>query len=206
VRLAKRGIDVVGSALALVILSPLLAAVALAVRVRLGSPVLFRQARPGKDGALFTLLKFRTMSDARDASGSLLPDADRLTPLGRRLREWSLDELPEFVNVLRGDMSLVGPRPLLPEYLGRYNERQARRHAVKPGLTGVAQLDGRNLTSWADRLELDVWYVEHWSLSLDAKLMARTIGAVLRRSGISAEGHATMPKFAEDGTPPSREP
>jgi sugar transferase EpsL len=164
VRLAKRGIDVVGSALALVVLSPLIAVVAIAVRARLGDPVLFRQLRAGKDGALFHLVKFRTMTEARDAEGRLLPDADRLTPLGQRLRAWSLDELPELVNVLRGDMSLVGPRPLLPEYLDRYTDRQARRHTVRPGITGLAQVNGRNLTTWADRLELDVWYVDHQSL------------------------------------------
>lgn len=194
----KRCVDVVGAALAIAALSPVIGLVALGVRLRLGRPVLFRQPRPGKDGVLFDLVKFRTMSDARDSAGKLLPDSERLTPLGRRLREWSLDELPEFANVLRGDMSLVGPRPLLPEYLGHYTPRQARRHAVRPGITGLAQLNGRNLTTWSERLELDVEYVDNWSLMLDLKLMARTLAAVVRRTGISAEGHATMPLFTDE--------
>jgi sugar transferase EpsL len=198
VRAVKRGVDVVGALGALTVLSPIMAVVALLIRLRLGPPVLFRQPRPGKDGVLFNLLKFRTMSDARDADGRLLPDAERLTPLGRRLRRWSLDELPQFVNVLRGDMSLVGPRPLLPEYLGRYTPRQARRHEMRPGITGVAQLAGRNNTTWAERLERDVWYVEHWSLALDCKLIVRTLAAVVRRTGISAEGHATMPRLTDE--------
>ena len=197
-RAVKRGIDIVGAAAALVVLSPLIAVVAVLVRLRLGSPVLFKQLRPGQDGALFTLVKFRTMSDATDSSGQPLADGERLTPLGRRLREWSLDELPEFVNVLRGDMSLVGPRPLLREYLGHYTPAQARRHEVRPGLTGLAQLSGRNLTSWPERLALDVEYVDNWSIWLDLRLIVRTTAAVFRRSGISAEGHDTMPLLTDE--------
>jgi lipopolysaccharide/colanic/teichoic acid biosynthesis glycosyltransferase len=197
-RLVKRALDIAVSLCVLVVLSPLIAGVALLVRWRLGSPVLFRQSRPGRDGVPFEIIKFRTMRSTTDASGRLLSDAERMTSFGKRLRSWSLDELPEFVNVLRGDMSLVVPRPLLPEYLEHYTPRQARRHEVRPGVTGLAQLNGRNLTTWQERLELDVKYVDEWSLSLDLRLLAQTISAVLTRKGITAEGHETMPLFRGD--------
>lgn len=191
----KRCFDLVVAAGALVGLAPLLLLLALVVRVKLGSPVLFRQPRPGRDGRIFTLVKFRTMTDARDPAGQLRPDAERLTRFGRALRATSLDELPELWNVLRGDMSLVGPRPLLVSYLERYTPRQARRHDVRPGLTGWAQIHGRNRTTWEDRLELDVWYVEHRTFWLDLRILLRTVLAVVRREGISATGAATMPEF-----------
>lgn len=166
-----------------------MAAIALALRAAHGAPVLFRQARPGRDGVAFTLLKFRTMRPGSE------PDAQRLTALGRIVRALSLDELPQLWNVVRGDMSLVGPRPLLPQYLGRYTARQMRRHEVPPGITGLAQVEGRNALSWEERFELDVFYVEHWSLALDVRLLLRTVVAVLARRGVSAAGHATMPEF-----------
>jgi lipopolysaccharide/colanic/teichoic acid biosynthesis glycosyltransferase len=194
----KRLLDVVGAALALVLLSPVLLALALLVRAKLGSPVLFRQERPGKGGRPFAVLKFRTMKSAPaaiDAVSAVGTDAERLTPFGRKLRSTSLDELPEFVNVLRGDMSLVGPRPLLTEYLERYNETQARRHEVRPGVTGWAQVNGRNAVSWDDRFEMDVWYVDHRSLLLDMRILAMTAASVFRRSGISSGTHATMEPF-----------
>ena len=194
-RALKRAGDVLASALALLLLSPFLLVLALIIRIRLGAPVLFRQQRPGKDGKPFELVKFRTMSDARDPEGNLLPDEQRLTPLGRRLRRFSLDEWPQLWNVLKGDMSLVGPRPLLMEYLGRYSAEQARRHLVKPGITGWAQINGRNAVSWEERFRRDVWYVDHWSLWLDLRILAATVWLVLRGKGISWEGHATMPKF-----------
>jgi len=192
---AKRAFDVVVSAVGLVVLSPLYAAVAVAVWSTMGSPVLFRQPRPGLAGRPFELLKFRTMSDARGARGVLLSDADRLTRVGRFLRRTSLDELPELINVLRGDMSLVGPRPLLMEYLPLYSSQQARRHDVRPGITGWAQVHGRNAQTWEQRFELDCWYVDHWSLRLDLEILRRTIGAVLRGEGISEAGHATRENF-----------
>jgi sugar transferase EpsL len=194
-RAVKRAADLLISAVLLLVLAPVLGAVALLVRWRLGAPVLFCQERPGRHGCPFRLAKFRTMSEARDAQGELLPDSERLTPLGRWLRRTSLDELPELWAVLRGDMSLVGPRPLLLRYLPRYTARQARRHHVRPGLTGWAQVNGRNAIGWEERLELDVWYVTHWSLRLDLKILWLTVGAVLRHRGISQEGHATMPEF-----------
>jgi sugar transferase EpsL len=169
--------------------------VAILVRVKLGSPVFFRQARPGRGGRIFELIKFHTMLDATDADGRLLPDTDRLTPFGRWLRASSLDELPELFNVLKGEMSLVGPRPLLIEYLPRYSSRQARRHEVPPGITGLAQIKGRNALSWEEKFEWDVTYVETRSLLLDVKILFATIGKVLRRDGISAQGEATMPEF-----------
>ena len=174
---------------------PLLGFLAVMVRVRLGGPVFFQQDRPGQGGRLFRLVKFRTMTDARDAHGQLLPDAARLRPFGRWLRATSLDELPEIWHVLRGEMSLVGPRPLLPEYLPLYTPRQARRHTIRPGLTGWAQIHGRNATDWATRLALDVWYVDHQSLWLDLIILARTVGKVLWREGINATGEATMTRF-----------
>jgi sugar transferase EpsL len=195
---AKRLLDIVVSGTALALLSPVMAVVASLVRIRLGSPVLFRQVRPGHHAQPFTLLKFRTMLDARDADGNLLPDGDRLTPLGRTLRRYSLDELPQFWNVLRGEMSLVGPRPLLMEYLDRYSPEQARRHDVKPGITGLAQISGRNAIPWERKFDLDIWYADHWSLGLDARILLTTIDAVARGRGVSGRGSATMEKF--DGT------
>ncbi len=179
---------------------PLLAAAALAVRLRLGHPILFRQRRPGLHGEPFTILKFRTMTDACDAGGNLRPDAQRLTTLGRLLRATSLDELPELLNVLKGEMSLVGPRPLLIEYLPRYTVEQARRHEVRPGITGWAQVNGRNALSWEQKFALDVWYVNHCSLWIDLRILWLTAVGVLKRKGISAEGHATMPPFTGSPT------
>ena len=191
----KRSMDVMLSAAALVLLSPLLAAVAVLVRLKLGSPVLFGQDRPGLNAKVFRLRKFRTMTESRDADGKLLPDAQRLTPFGARLRALSLDELPELLNVLRGDMSIVGPRPLHVRYLPRYSPTQARRHEVRPGITGLAQVSGRNTLSWDDRFALDVEYVDTMSLRRDVAIIARTITSVIRRDGITADGHVTMPEF-----------
>ena len=179
----------------LVLFTPVLAILAVLVRLKLGSPVFFRQQRPGRHGKPFRLYKFRTMTDGRDAAGNLLPDAARLTPFGRLLRSTSLDELPELWNVLRGDMSLVGPRPLMMRYLDRYTPQQARRHEVRPGLTGWAQVNGRNAISWEEKFALDVWYVDHASLHLDWQIILRTVTTVLHRSGISAADHATMNEF-----------
>ncbi len=195
----KRAIDLLVALLALGLLAPLLAVLALLVRWNLGSPVFFRQPRPGLRGRSFLLLKFRTMTDVRDAQGNLWPDDRRLTRLGRFLRATSLDELPELWNVLIGEMSLVGPRPLLMEYLPRYSREQARRHEVRPGITGWAQINGRNALSWEDKFAFDVWYVDHASLRLDFWILWRTLLQVLRREGISAAGHATMPKFLGTG-------
>lgn len=197
-RRGKRVLDVVGAGSALVVLSPVLAVTAIAVRRRLGRPVLFVQDRGGLDGSTFRLLKFRTMRDAVDQDGRALPDEERLTPFGERLRRTSLDELPELVNVLRGEMSLVGPRPLLADYLDRYSPRQARRHEVRPGLTGWTQVNGRNGLTWSEKFDLDVWYVDHVSLGLDLRILWRTVAAVLRPDGIASEGHATMPVFLGD--------
>ena len=172
-----------------------MAAAALAIRWSMGSPVLFRQERPGLGGRAFWLLKFRTMRDAFDAEGRLLPDSERLTSVGRLLRATSVDELPQLINVLRGEMSLVGPRPLLMQYLARYSPRQARRHEVKPGITGLAQVRGRNALSWEEKFELDVTYVETWSLLTDLKILLQTAASVVRREGISQTGHVTMPEF-----------
>lgn len=181
--------------LALLLLAPLLLLVALLVRWRLGEPVLFRQQRPGYRERPFWLLKFRTMTDRRDASGHLLPDAERLTPLGRWLRATSIDELPELFNILRGEMSFIGPRPLLMAYLPLYSPEQARRHDVVPGFSGWAQINGRNALSWEEKFRLDVWYVDHQSFSLDLRIFLITIWKVLRREGISATGEATMAPF-----------
>lgn len=196
----KRAFDILAVVLTAPIWLPILAIVALLVRVKLGSPVFFRQPRPGQDARIFELIKFRTMTDARDAAGDLLPDAARLTPFGQWLRRSSLDELPELLNVLRGDMSLVGPRPLLVQYLERYSPRQARRHEVPPGLTGLAQVMGRNALTWEEKFEYDVRYVETQNLWLDLRILALTAKAVFSRHGISAVGDATMPEFrgAED--------
>lgn len=194
----KRLFDFLASALGLLLLAVPLAVLVLQVRRKLGSPVLFIQVRPGLHGKPFRMVKFRTMTDARDASDALLPDAQRLTPFGRFLRSSSLDELPELWNVLRGEMSLVGPRPLLMEYLPLYSPEQARRHEVRPGITGWAQVNGRNAISWADKFALDVWYVDHCSLWLDIKIFWLTVRKVLVRDGISAAGEATMPMFEGD--------
>lgn len=191
----KRLLDVMTSALALVLLSPLLVLLALMVRVKLGAPVLFRQQRPGAKGHPFVMYKFRTMTSATDASGNLLPDHLRLTRFGRFLRSSSLDELPELINVLKGEMSLVGPRPLLMEYLPLYSTEQARRHEVKPGITGWAQVNGRNAISWDDKFKLDVWYVDNRSMALDVRILLLTVAKVFKREGISQEGQATMEKF-----------
>ena len=191
----KRVIDVAGASTALVLLSPLLAVVALLVRVRMGAPVLFRQERPGRGGRPFVMTKFRTMSDRRDPNGELLPDAARLTALGRWLRRTSIDELPELLNVVHGDMSLVGPRPLLMEYLPLYTPAQARRHEVRPGITGWAQVNGRNAVTWEEKFALDVWYVDHRSTRLDLEILAKTVAQVFHGEGVSAPGHATMERF-----------
>lgn len=191
----KNIIDRSIAAVGLLILSPIIFALACLIRMRLGKPVLFRQTRIGHRDRRFTFLKFRTMTDARDSVGMPLPDEQRLTALGRFLRGSSLDELPQMWNVLKGDMSLVGPRPLLPEYLSRYNAHQRRRHEVKPGITGWAQINGRNALPWGQRFDLDVWYVDHSTLALDTKILWRTLLKVMRREGISQQGHATMPEF-----------
>ncbi len=191
----KRIFDFLAASLALLLLAlPLLALIWL-IRSKLGSPVLFRQARPGLFGRPFIIVKFRTMTDERSPDGALLPDAQRLTPFGRFLRASSLDELPELLNVLRGEMSMVGPRPLLMEYLPLYSEDQARRHEVRPGITGWAQVNGRNAISWAEKFNLDVWYVDNQSLWLDVQILWLTVRKVLVRDGISAVGEATMPAF-----------
>lgn len=194
-RAIKRAFDLISSATALLLLSPLIAIVAVLVRRKMGAPVFFRQQRPGLYGRPFMLVKFRTMRDAYDAAGKRLPDAERITPLGRFLRSTSLDELPELWNILKGEMSWVGPRPLKMEYLPRYNPEQARRHDVMPGLTGWAQVNGRNAQSWEDRFRLDVYYVDHWSLAFDLRILLRTIRTVIKREGISHQGHETMPAF-----------
>lgn len=192
----KRLFDIAVSASLLVVLAPFFLVLALLVRMKLGSPVLFRQTRPGKNAEAFVMFKFRTMTDARGSNGELLPDMDRLTRFGRFLRSTSLDELPELWNVLRGDMSIVGPRPLLMEYLPLYSAEQARRHEVRPGVTGWAQVNGRNALSWEQKFLLDIWYVDNRSFWLDLKIIAHTVAKVVNRSGISAEGEATMPRFA----------
>ena len=191
----KRLFDLAFTIPGLILLSPLLAMLALLVRLKLGSPVLFRQRRPGWQGNPFTLLKFRTMTDAGDEQGNLLPDTDRLTAFGRLLRSTSLDELPELLNVLKGEMSLVGPRPLLMQYLERYSPEQMRRHEVRPGITGWAQVNGRNAITWEQKFALDVWYVDHLSLWLDLRIIALTLWKLLTREGISQPGHATMEEF-----------
>jgi lipopolysaccharide/colanic/teichoic acid biosynthesis glycosyltransferase len=191
----KRAFDVVVASAALVVLSPVLALVALLVRVRMGSPVLFRQTRPGRGGHPIVMTKFRTMTDRRGADGELLPDAERLTALGRWLRRTSVDELPELLDVVRGDMSLVGPRPLLMEYLPLYTPEQARRHEVRPGITGWAQVNGRNAVTWEEKFALDVWYVDHRTFGLDLEILGKTVSQVFGGHGVSAPGHATMEPF-----------
>lgn len=191
----KRMFDVVAASLGLLLLSPIIAIVAYMIRRRLGSPVLFRQVRPGMNGEPFEMVKFRTMRDAVDAQGNVLPDAERMTPFGSFLRASSLDELPELWNVLKGDMSLVGPRPLLMEYLPLYSAEQYRRHDVRPGVTGWAQINGRNALSWEEKFKLDVWYVDNRSFWLDLRIIFLTIKKVIVRDGISAQGEVTMSKF-----------
>ncbi len=191
----KRLFDIVASIIGLLLLAPVIAAVAFQIRRKLGSPVLFRQVRPGKDGKPFEMIKFRTMRDAIGKDGNPLPDSERMTPFGSFLRSASLDELPELWNVLKGDMSLVGPRPLLMEYLPLYSKEQYRRHDVRPGITGWAQVNGRNAINWEEKFKLDVWYVDNHSLWLDLKIIYLTVKKVLVRDGISAEGEVTMSKF-----------
>ncbi|MHC5168831.1 sugar transferase [Acinetobacter johnsonii] len=191
----KRILDVAIASTALVLLSPVYALVAYKVKKNLGSPVLFRQTRPGLYGQPFEMIKFRSMKDAMDAAGHPLPDSERLTPFGKMLRATSLDEMPELWNVIKGDMSIVGPRPLLMEYLPLYNAEQAKRHEVRPGITGYAQVNGRNAISWEKKFELDTWYVNNQSLWLDFKIMLKTVKKVLAKDDISAEGDVTMHKF-----------
>lgn len=191
----KRAFDIVASIMLLICLSPVIAITFILVRKKLGKPALFRQLRPGINGVSFEMIKFRSMKDAVDDQGNLLSDEERLTPFGRKIRALSLDELPELWNVLKGDMSLVGPRPLLVSYLELYDEEQKRRHEVRPGVTGWAQVNGRNALSWEEKFKLDVWYVDNHSIWLDIKILFLTIKKVFVKEGISSEGHATMPVF-----------
>lgn len=191
----KRLLDIIIASIALILLSPLYAYVAYKVKKNLGSPVLFRQVRPGLKGKPFEMIKFRTMKDAIDAQGNPLPDSERLTPFGKMLRSSSLDEMPELWNVIKGDMSIVGPRPLLMEYLPLYSPEQAKRHNVRPGMTGHAQVNGRNAIGWDEKFKLDTWYVDNQSTALDFKIMFKTVHKVLAKDDISAEGEATMTKF-----------
>jgi lipopolysaccharide/colanic/teichoic acid biosynthesis glycosyltransferase len=196
----KRAFDFMASLIALVALFPLMALIALAIWVTMGRPILFRQPRIGYRGRVFTIYKFRTMNDRWDEQGNLLPDEQRLTRLGRFLRSLTLDELPELFNVLKGEMSLVGPRPLLVEYRDLYTPEQWRRHEMPPGMAGPVLASGRNLLDWEEKFRLDVWYVDHWSLWLDFQILARTAWKVLKREGISAQGYATMPRFQGSGS------
>jgi len=195
----KRCFDRAAAMMILILSAPLWLAAAIAIRCSLGAPVLFRQERPGYEGRPFTLLKFRSMRDARDSDGVVLPDAARLTRLGRLLRSTSIDELPQLLNVLRGEMSLVGPRPLLMEYLDRYTPEQARRQEVMPGITGLAQVNGRNEIGWEEKFALDVWYVDHWGLLLDMRIIASTLRSVILRRGIYSQDHVTMPEYPGSG-------
>jgi lipopolysaccharide/colanic/teichoic acid biosynthesis glycosyltransferase len=195
-RFLKRVIDLVVAALGLLLFAPVLILLAVVTRTSIGSPVIFQQVRPGRGGELFALVKFRTMSDKRDPTGALLPDSDRLPRIGRWLRSTSLDELPELWNVLRGDMSLVGPRPLLPQYLPLYSPHQARRHEVRPGITGWAQVNGRNALSWPQKFEMDVWYVDHLTFALDLKILVRTLATVISRRGVTDECGGSASPFA----------
>jgi len=197
----KRAFDFLVATMAIICLSPVLLALAIAIRIRLGSPVIFRQIRPGLHGEPFEMMKFRTMTDRRDSSGQLLPDRDRITPFGVFLRETSLDELPGLFNVWSGNLSLVGPRPLLMQYLPLYSEKQARRHEVKPGLTGWAQIHGRNAISWEAKFALDIWYVDNRSFWLDLQIIFKTMKKVLLREGVSASGEVTMPVFQGNTKP-----
>lgn len=200
----KRAFDFALTFLGLVALAPIILFLMLLVRLKLGAPIFFAQTRPGLHGKPFKMVKFRTMRDIKDAKGELLPDAERMTQLGSWLRSSSLDELPELWNVLKGEMSLVGPRPLLMEYLPLYSPEQARRHEVKPGITGWAQINGRNAISWAERFKLDVWYVDNHSILLDVKILWMTVSRVMRRSGITQEGHVTMEKFRGENSGEAR--
>ena len=191
----KRGIDFILALVGLILASPVLLIVAILVLMKLGSPIFFRQARVGLNGEIFEMIKFRTMKDAYDANGQPLPDSERLTSFGQFLRKTSLDELPELINVLKGDMSLVGPRPLLVEYLPLYSEEQMRRHNVRPGITGYAQVNGRNNISWAKKFELDIYYVNHFSLYLDIKILWQTVVKVIKQADINQEGNVTVEKF-----------
>ena len=191
----KRIIDIIGALVGLIVSSPIMLIVSLIIYLTMGRPVFFKQLRPGMNGKPFVIYKFRTMLDLKDKDGNLLPDEKRITAIGRFLRSTTLDELPEFWNVLKGDMSLVGPRPLLMEYLPRYTPEQARRHNVKPGMTGWAQVNGRNAITWEEKFKLDVWYVDNWNIPLDLKIIFLTILKVFKREGVSAEGYATMPEF-----------
>jgi lipopolysaccharide/colanic/teichoic acid biosynthesis glycosyltransferase len=195
----KRLFDIISSAAGLIAISPLLVVLAVLVRLKLGSPILFRQQRPGLGGKAFVIYKFHTMTDQRDTSGNLLPDEQRLPAFGRFLRSTSFDELPELFNVLKGDMSIVGPRPLMMKYLDRYSPQQARRHEVKPGITGWAQINGRNAISWEDKFKFDVWYVDNWTFWLDMKIILKSIWMVIAREGITQQGRATTDEFM--GTP-----
>ena len=194
-RIIKRLCDFFAALIGLLILAPVLAVIACAIYIRMGSPIMFKQPRPGKNGEIFTFYKFRTMTDERDRTGKLLPDDKRLTAIGQFIRKTSLDEFPQLWNVLKGDMSLVGPRPLLVAYLDRYTPQQARRHEVKPGITGWAQISGRNTISWEEKFKLDVWYVDNWSLWLDIKILFNTFIKVIKKEGISHPNYATMTEF-----------
>jgi sugar transferase EpsL len=202
-RFGKRALDIIGAGGGLILLSPVLLVLWIASVIKIGSPVFFRQKRPGKDSRIFMMLKYRTMRNDKGPDGQLLPDEQRLVPYGRFLRSSSLDELPELINVLKGDMSLVGPRPLLVQYLERYTPEQARRHEVRPGITGWAQVNGRNTLAWEDRFKMDVWYVDNLSFALDLKILAMTFKKVIKRSDISAAGHATMPEFTGKESAPA---
>lgn len=191
----KRFLDIVLSLIALIVLSPIILVLAVLIRFKLGSPILFKQARPGKDEKIFNLYKFRTMTDKKDENGTLLPDSERLTKFGKFIRSTSLDELPSLLNIIKGDISIVGPRPLLVEYLPLYNDFQKKRHLVKPGLTGLAQVNGRNATSWDKRFEHDIYYVDKLSFWLDLKIIIKTFYKVLKRSGVSSDDSVTMEKF-----------
>ena len=191
----KRIIDIIGALVGLIVSSPIMLIVSLIIYLTMGRPVFFKQLRPGLNGKPFVIYKFRTMLDLKDKDGNLLPDEKRITAIGKFLRSTTLDELPEFWNVLKGDMSLVEPRPLLVEYLPRYTPEQARRHNVKPGMTGWAQVNGRNAITWEEKFKLDVWYVDNWNIPLDLKIIFLTILKVFKREGVSAEGYATMPEF-----------
>ncbi len=194
-KIVKSVFERVVCAIALILFSPLMLVVAIAIYISIGKPIVFTQPRPGQDGRIFTFYKFRTMSDRRDSQGNLLPDEERLTAIGQFLRKSSLDELPQLWNVLKGDMSFVGPRPLLVKYLDRYTTEQARRHEVKPGITGLAQVKGRNAISWDQKFQLDVWYVDHWSLWLDLKILFLTVFKVVQQEGINQEGYVTSEEF-----------
>ena len=194
-KLIKSFLDKSVAGMSLILLSPIILIVAIAVYWKMGSPVIFAQDRPGKNNQIFKFYKFRTMSDARDRDGQLLPDSDRLTPFGSWLRQTSLDELPQLWNILKGDMSFIGPRPLIVRYLERYSPEQARRHEVLPGITGLAQINGRNAISWAEKFKLDVWYIDHWSLWLDLKILLLTVVKVIKKDGINQEGYATSEEF-----------